>query len=165
MERQTFKKLSIFIKEMTGNTVTAEEIQSFHDEMAAMGLVDGSEDFVDEYLRTVAKYDYGYGIEKIQWVDNSVKFHVDFIAYDDTGRKLLNKDSEYSGEMKMKDAMKVADKIKKDLDAYKVVVVNSKNQQMLGRLTTKGPKTPKEIEDLKKKTGIDWNKYREIHTE
>lgn len=88
---------------------------------------------------TTAKYDHGFGIQVDQWADNGDVFDVEYLVFDDNGDKLSYKDPKFSKRLKLKDAIKAADKIKKDFDAYKVLVVQKGSNNMLARLTSKGP--------------------------
>lgn len=87
---------------------------------------------------STSKYDFGYGINTKYWADKDDVFDVDFLVYSDAGEKLKLKPHK-DGKMSVQEAVKEADRLKKDYDAYKVLVVEKNTNKMLASLTTKGP--------------------------
>lgn len=121
--------------------ISVDELLAFKEELIASGLLpnDSATPILVEAFLSQGKYDHGFGIAKEQWADDSDPFDVEFLVYDEEGKKLSDKDPKNSGNMKLKDAVKKADELKKKFDAYKVLVTEKKTGSMLARLTTKGP--------------------------
>jgi hypothetical protein len=155
--------LLMILKDLQYNDLTVQDLKDMHDEMLAIGLLpeENSEvNFTQAMLEATGKYDFGgvsmakynagFGIKTDMWADKGDIFDVSYLVYNDAGEKLKIKEPK-AVPTKISDAVKEADRMKKEYDAYKVVVVEKNTNKMLARLVTKGPQAPEIKHNLKDK--------------
>lgn len=143
------EQLLIVLKELEYNDLTVQDLKEFHDDMVNIGLLPdemSEAHFVDSMIEATgifgvaaAKYDAGYGVKTDMWADKGDVFNVSYLVYNDSGEKLEIKEPS-EGKIKLSDALSEADRIKKNYDAYKVIITEKLSGQMLAKVTTKGPK-------------------------
>ncbi len=145
------ERLLIILKDLQYNDLTAQDLKEMHDEMLELGLLpaeDSEVHFTKAMLESTGKYDFGgvsfakynagYGIKKDLWADEDDAFDVNFLVYNDWGEKLTLKGNHKTGKMLLSDALKEADRMKKEYDANKVIITDKATTKMLARLMTKG---------------------------
>jgi hypothetical protein len=151
MDLDYIEHLLMILKELEYSDLTVQDLKDMHDEMLSIGLLpqeNSMANFTMAVLESTgkydfggvstAKYDHGFGINTKFWADKDDVFDVDFLVYNDVGEKLKLK-SHKSGKMEVQEAVKEADRLKKEYDAYKVLVVERNTNKMLASLVTKGP--------------------------